>query len=246
MRRTIGFTAAVILFSISPSPAKDAAPPPSIREALSGVPRAELPAKVAEMILTAKAENRKEVTLSAVKMSIRLNRPAAPMIVGTSAKAAPELAADLAAVAAREQPKQAVNIARAAAVAAPAEAGRIVLEVCRVTPNQFRNIAVSVAQAVPTASKEILDAVSVVFPELKQAIETALEATGGKPASVGGILDSASLLLASDRDLGTPGAALARGGTADKARVTRPPFIPLSGNKSSAADQPSGRNYATP
>ncbi len=246
MRRTIGLGAVLVLFSLSPSIAADSTLSPALRTSLSAIPRAELPSRVAAIIRAAPPEERVATALGAVKTAVRRNRSAAPVIAGAAAQAAPNLASETAGATAREQPRQAAAIAKASAAAAPAQAGRIVIAVCRAVPAEYRNVAISVAQAVPRATQEILQAVGVVFPELKGPIESALAASGERPFSVAGVLDSARLALNSQAAFSSAGPALATSGIADKGGTTRPPFIPLSGTTGSTTGNGGGRNYATP
>src|SRR5437016_4362494 len=162
--------------------AKEAANP--FLETLKGVPSAELPAKAAQLVQTAKAHDRQAVTKDVVKAAVEINPAAAPAIVSAIARAVPEMAALAAGVAAAEQPKQTGAITRAAAAAAPSKVGRIVAAVCKAVPNEYRGIATAAAEAVPASGKEILDGVASAIPELKPYITTALAGFGGHNVNV--------------------------------------------------------------
>src|SRR6266404_2743249 len=142
----------------------------SFKEILVRVPRAELPATAAGLIMQAKAREREAITLDVMKSAVTLSPAAAPIIASAIARAVPEMAAIAAGVAAAEQPKQAAAIARAAAAAAPSQVGRIVVAVCRAVPIEYRTIAAAVAQAVPASGAEILNAVATALPDLKPGI----------------------------------------------------------------------------
>jgi len=252
MRKTIAVGAAVVFLSVSTSPASDVWRMRDVRVTLSDVPPAELPAKAAELIKSAKAKDRSTTIVKVVRAAIKLNPAAASAIAGAAAQSAPAMASIVAATAVNEQPRQAGAISRAAATAAPSQAGEIVIAACRTMPGAYRDIALCVAQAVPASIEEVLKGVAAVFPDLGPGIETALKASAGKPLSVAGVLDSARLALLALPDAPPIHPAPTGGGAADRTRLSRPPFIPLSGNpgqlKSSASGTGSegGRNYATP
>ncbi|HVV70214.1 MAG TPA: hypothetical protein VHI52_01740 [Verrucomicrobiae bacterium] len=246
MRRLTGFGLVVVFLCSSLARADDAIQDQSLRAALAGVPTAELPAKVSELIRQAPLAIRPHLALSAVNVALEFKGGAAPAIVSAAVRAEPDMAAQVAATAARRQPKLAKRIAKAAAAAAPSRAGQIVIWVCRAVPAEYRGIALSVAEAVPSATREILGAVGTVFPDLKPAIERALANSGQKPVSVAGVLDSATLALAggASSSRGTPVSSQAN--PADAGRMARPPFIPLTGKILSETATEPGRNYASP
>lgn len=248
MKRLLGLGAA-IAFTISSTPAEE---PPKAKpgvESLGGVAKAELPAKVAEIVRSAPLTTRRTVAMKTVSKAVKRNPTAAPAIAGAAAGVAPELAPDAAAAAVKEQPKQAGLIARTAAAAAPSQAGNIVAASCRAAPKEYLNIVRGVTQAAPGAAKEILEAVALVFPALKAAIDQSLAASGGKPLSVEGVLASANLALYSK---GAPPTVNSMPPNAAENGMNRPPFIPLLGNANqtsgsgSGSETGSGRNYATP
>jgi hypothetical protein len=237
---------AICLFAVG-SFAGDSPKANPYTETLSSVPAAELPAKAAELVRDAKARQRETVTIEVVKAAVAKNPGAAPAIVGTIAKAAPDMAAVAAATAAAEQPAQASAIAKAAAAAAPSKAGKIVAAVCRVVPNEYRNIAVAVAEVVPTSAKDILKGVEVARPDLKPGIESAMSNYVAGVSTVGDMLDAARTVVAqASSGTASSGQAMPRG------PAVGPPYLPLSGTPSTitpstSGDVPSGgRNYSSP
>ncbi len=221
---------------------------------LSAVPAAELPAKCAKLVTTAKARDRGFTTASVVKTAVELNPAAAPAIAAAIAKAAPEMAPIAAAAAAEAQPSQAADIARAAAGAAPTKAGKIAASVCRVAPNAYRNVAVAVAQAVPGAGAELLKSIASLFPELKPGIEAALVGYGANPPSVAAVLDSLKLnpsVMASESPAASnPDLPQTQGFS--RGPTLAPPYVPISGTPANVTPSTSGtvpqggRNYAAP
>src|SRR5438105_15166952 len=103
----------------------------TFQAALSRVPAVEVPARAAELVEAAKADERGLTTIEVVQSAVRLNPTAAPAIVGAIAHAVPAMASIAAAAAAQEQPKLASAIAKAAAAAAPTQAGKIAAAVCK-------------------------------------------------------------------------------------------------------------------
>jgi len=228
----------VVLLGAFQSPAAEALETTPFKQALVGVPAAELPAKAAELVKAAKTNERQAATVAIVKAALEMNPAAAPSIVGAIARAVPAMAPVAAGTAAAQQPKQAAAIAKSASAAAPKMAGKIVVAVCQAVPNDYRNVAIAVSQAVPGAGKEILMAVAAALPDLKPAIEKVLAGYEGNVPSVAAALDSAKT---------DPSAApLARGPTVG------PPYLPLSttpGNVppgGSGNVPPGGRDYAAP
>ena len=169
----------------------DASQANPFNEVLAAVPSAELPAKAADLVLHARSRERQATTVKVVKSAVGINPAAAPAIVGTIARAVPDVASVAAAAAAAQQPKQAGAIAKAAAAAAPSKASKIVAAVCRAVPNEYRNIAVAVSQAVPGVWKAIVNAVATALPVLEPGIESTLAGYGGSVASVADTLDQA-------------------------------------------------------
>ena len=208
-----------------------------ITDRLSRVPAAEMPAKAAELIKTAKARDRGTVTIEVVKAGLTISPMSAPALVGAIAKAVPEMASIAAGAAAEAQPKQATEIAKAAAIAAPGRTGKVVASVCRAVPNQFKNVALGVAQSSPSAGKEILLAVASVFSELKPGIDAALASYGFNPPSVAAVLDSAKPAPTVQSTVATPsslGTGPAPSFTQPGATPTvAPPYVSASGTPTS-------------
>jgi hypothetical protein len=251
MKRMIGLGAVVVFLNLLTSMAQNVpnrVPMPDF----SAVPQAEIPSVVAETIKSAKPSEQEKVTVQVIKKAVRKCSSCAVAIVATAAHAKPEIASIAAGTAAKELPKQAASIARAASAAAPSEAGSIVIAVCRSTPKTYRDIAVAVAQAVPGSSRQILQALGTVFPELRSEIDRALDDAGGNQLSVAGVLDSVDLSLHSKTNFPSRISPVSNYGLADQSRLTKPPFIPLSGNggrlgsTSPASATDGGRNYSSP
>ena len=134
-------TAAVLLLSLGLAFSGFASDVPSVNElteTLSRSPWAELPVRVVGLVRHAKAHDRKEMTIAAVKAALGLNPAAATAVVGAIARAVPAMAAVAAETAAAEQPKQAAEIALAAAAADHAAVAAIVVGVCRGGPRSIR------------------------------------------------------------------------------------------------------------
>ncbi len=165
-----------------------------LAETLSHGPWAELPMRVVAVVRHAKAHDRRETTIVAVKAALGINPAAATAVVGTIARMVPNMAAVAAETAAAEDPKQAPEIALAAAAGAhsSAIAGEIVTGVCRVAPTQYASVALAVAEAVPGAGKEILLGLEIAQPDLKLSIDQVLVAYQGHVPSVGLVLVQAS------------------------------------------------------
>src|SRR5512141_2801320 len=81
-----------------------------VKQSLSSVPAAEIPAKAAELLKAAKAKERPAVTVQAVNDALEINPTLAPAVVGAIAKSSPETAALAAGAAAQRQPKLAAEI----------------------------------------------------------------------------------------------------------------------------------------
>jgi hypothetical protein len=155
---------------------------------LSGTTAAELPAKSAELVAKADAQQRQQTTIDVVNAAVPLNPAAAPAIVGSIAQSAPEMAAIAAATAVGLVPNHAAAIARAAAAAAPKQAGRIVEAICRVLPAAYVEVAEAVADVVPGAGKEILAAIPTAIPALNDSFNKVLASYNGKVPSVSTVL----------------------------------------------------------
>lgn len=233
----------------------------SVQHSLAAVPGAEMPAKAAELIKTAKVRDRGTVTVNVVTAAAALNPACTPTVVSAIAKSVPDMASIAAGTAAELQPKQADAIARAATAAAPSKAGKIVAAVCRAAPQDYKKIALSAAQAAPSAGKEILQALETAFPGLKTSIEPALAGYGGNPPSVPAVLDSIRPAVgssveafATDSPDGPGGVPVAGSASLPQARgpLLAPPFVPISGtstnvNPATSGNVPrGGRNYASP
>jgi hypothetical protein len=227
-----------------------------INERLSRVPAAEMPAKAAELIKTAKARDRGTVTIEVVKAGLALNPMAAPALIGAIAKAVPDMASIAAGTAAEAQPKQATEIAKAAALAAPGRTGKVVASVCRAVPNEYKHVALGVAQSSPAAGKEILMAVASVFSELKPGIDAALASYGFNPPSVAAVLDSAKPVSTVQSTLATPSGPVAGPAPSftqpGSVPTVAPPYVSASGTPTSITPSGSGlvprggRNYSSP
>jgi hypothetical protein len=238
--------------------AKDAPRANPFDKVLIAVPAAELPAKVADLVLQAKPRDQQATTVNVVKSAVGLNPAAAPAIVGAIARAVPAMASVAAGAAAAEQPKQASAIAKAATAAAPSQAGAIVKAVCRAVPNEYRNIAVAVSQAAPGSGTEILKGIESALPDLKPSIDRVLAGYGGNVASVGGTLDQAAQVQPTTQPVTMP--TFPSAGTPQNVLVGFPPrgpsgglpYIPLTSTptnvtSSSSGEVPGGgRNYAAP
>src|ERR1035441_5451693 len=77
----------------SNSYAKDAPATNPFNQILTAVPAGELPAKAADLVVQAKARDRKATTINVVKAALSINPAAAPAIVGAIARAVPVMAA---------------------------------------------------------------------------------------------------------------------------------------------------------
>ena len=207
-----------------------------VKEILAHVPRAELPARAADLITQAEPRDREVITREVVKNAVTLSPATAPIITSAIAQAVPEMAAIAAGVAAVEQPKQAAAIARAAAAAVPSKAGKIVVAVCRAVPIEYRSIAVTVAQAVPASGVEILNAVAMALPDLKAGIERVLASYRGNTPSVAKALDP--IAVSQDSTLSSSAGLISA--PLVRAPIFGPPFIPLSGTPTNVQPTTSG------
>lgn len=166
-------------------------------KALKGLPAVEMPAKAAQMVAAATAEDRESTTACVIAAAMDV-RPASTLpVVGAVARQTPEAAAIAAVKAAAIQPKKLAEIAAAAAAAAPSQAGQIVEALCKAVPAKYAVIASSVARAVPTASKEIVSAVKAALPSVKPLVERAAGDLA-QNATVTAIMMRTELLQSSD------------------------------------------------
>ena len=237
---------------------------------LSSVPRPELPAKAANLVLIAQGEDRVKVTEAVVNAAVDLNPVASPMIIGSISKLSPDMAPVAAAAAAVKQPKQARAIAKAAATSAPSQALKIVAAMCKGQPGEYREIAVAVAEAVPGMDSSIINTVIDAVPTLKtfyvRVAETFASGKSGIPSvsiflgQISKDLDNSARVLKS-----SPTVILAQGVAPDQQSllpsppapppppVVRPPFTGLGGtpgeiNRNQTVEIPPGgpRNYSAP
>ncbi len=198
-------TAAVLLLCLGLAFSGFAGDVPSVNaltETLSRGPWAELPVRVVGLVRHAKANERKEMTIAAVKAALGLNPAAATAVVGAIARAVPAMAAVAAETAAAQQPKQAAEIARAAAAADHSAAAAIVIGVCRAAPAEYESVADAVTDAVPGSAKEILQAVETAQPDLKVPIDEVLAQYNGYLPSVALVLSQAKPVALSDGTTG--------------------------------------------
>ena len=215
-----------------------------IKEALTQAPAAEIPARAADIVKSAKSRDRESVTAEVVRVALALNPGIAPAIVNAIAKAVPEMASIAAGTATQCQPKRAAEIVKAAAAAAPAKVDKIVSAVCGVVPGEYRYIALAAAQAVPGSVKEILRAVVAAIPELKPSINKVLLTYQGNPPSMVVVLDTARPAGKESPDLFS--SPIVRGPT------LAPPYIPPSQTSTNVTPSTSGtvprggRNYSAP
>ena len=209
----------------------------ALKETLSKVPAAEVPAKAADIVAQAEAGSRDAIAADVVKASLKKNPTMATAVVGAICRTSPETAPTVAATAAGIQPKQAKLIAQAAAAAAPAKAGEIVKAVCKVVPAAYREIVLAVAQVAHKAAKEILAGLSEALPALKGPIDEAIAFYKGQPLAVAPVIDR---IAPSAKPL-----ASVRGPTIG------PPYVPLSGTATNVPPSGGtvplgGRDYAAP
>lgn len=216
------------------------------KQALSGVPAAELPARTVNLVNSTPSGERIAAAVKVVKAAVSQNPAAASAVVSAVAKSLPELAASAAAAAAAEQPKLAVPIGKAAAAVAPSKAGEIAVALCKVCPTQYRAVVAAVAEAAPKSGKAILKALAAAFPELKDGIDKAMASYAGNPPSVASVIDSIKTPVSVNQDLVSDPNTGARGPT------VAPPYIPASSTgvnitPSTGGDvSGGGRNYAKP
>jgi len=212
------------------------------KDRVERVPAAELPARAAEMVRTAKARERRQVSVQVVKEAVLLSPAAAGTVVAAICRAVPEMASIAAGTAAEAQPQQASLIARAAAAAAPAQAGQIVTAVCRAVPNEYRAVAAAVAEAAPTRTREVLRAVAVAIPGLKPGIEAALANDSKELPSVPAVLASVKPLP----NDAAPVPGIAVSGPAPSQPGGVPPTTPPPGPPTPGPGPRGHRNYAVP
>ncbi|HEY5913134.1 MAG TPA: hypothetical protein VJA21_21295 [Verrucomicrobiae bacterium] len=218
--------------------------PAGVEEELSRVAAAEMPAKAAEIVRSAKPRERGRLTVRVVKSAVAINPASAGTVVSAVSKAMPEMASVAAGAAAEAQPKEAIHYARVAASAAPAQAEKIVAAVCRAVPGQYKSVALAVASAVPAASLEVLRGVAAAVPGVRPGIEAALADRRDKAPSVPVVLESVKPLPApailAPTVAGTPLGLSTRG--------SEPPSVlPPGSDPPPPGPGPRGqRNYAAP
>lgn len=214
---------------------------------LKSVPPAEMPAKAAQIVASAKDSARTDVTIGVVTAALEVSPTAAPAVVGAIAGKCKDVAATAAGTAASLQPKQAAAIARAAAAAAPSKTRQIVLAVCKAAPAESRNVAIEVAKVVPSAARDVVEAFGDIIPSLKPAIHQVLAKYNGKVPSVVTVIDEAVQLANSE-----PAATTASATAASRGPRVGPPYWPLPRVPTNVPPPfggevpPGGRNYARP
>lgn len=92
---------------------------------LASVPAAELPAKAAELIAAANAQDREAIALAAIRYTAAARSGSITPVVASVSRVLPESASAVAATAAKLAPSQASNISRVALDAAPGQSERI-------------------------------------------------------------------------------------------------------------------------
>ncbi len=242
-----GVLALVLALGCGVTVAKDEAGVIALKETLSKVPAAEMPARAADIVAQAEASSRDAIAVDVVKASLKKNPTMATAVVGAICRTSPETAPTVAATAAGLHPKQVKLIVQAATAAAPAKAGEIVRAVCKVVPTAYREVALAVAQVAPKAAKEILAGLSEALPALKEPIAEAVASYKGQPLAVAPVLDriapSATPLASVTPALTAP--APLRGPTIGG------PYVPYSGTATNVPPNggnvpPGGRDYAAP
>jgi hypothetical protein len=167
------------------------------KKIFSKVAPPELPAKAAELVSKAPAQEQKATAVAVVRAAVQKSRVSAPFIVSAVAKAVPTVAAVAAATAVSLEPKQAGLISKAATAAAPSRAGEIVLAMCKQVPGAFRIVAIGASEAAPAANQNILNAVSEAIPSIKMFVEEANKAPisqDGYASAMVGIIQRAESL----------------------------------------------------
>ena len=134
---------AIASFAVAPANALTSREAKELKARILSVPVPEMPAKGAELVTSAKKENREATALTVVKAVVFKHKAAAPMVVSAISKVAPDLAPAVSAAAAEISNEQAVTIAQAAAFQAPAHASEISAKVMQAAPAQSRSIAAS-------------------------------------------------------------------------------------------------------
>jgi UDP-GlcNAc:undecaprenyl-phosphate GlcNAc-1-phosphate transferase len=251
LRRTCGFALSAVLLSASGAIGSESQDSAALQEAFTRIPRVEQPAKAATLVRSSKLSVRPLVTGTVIKAVAKESPAVVTAVVGAIAKTVPEMAATAAGAAALEQPGQAAAIAKAAAAAAPTQTRAIVLAVCRAVPGDYRNIALCVERIVPGSNKEILEALAVVFPELRGVLGTNLPPFAPS-SSVSAVLDSPAVQVRPKPAFIGPGVSTLGGNPLVRGPTIGPPFVPLSGTVTNVTPSTSGtvptggRNYATP
>ena len=142
-----------------------------LKKELRAAPAVEMPAKAAQLVSHAKADEREKTAENVVAAAFIVRPVALVAVVAAIARDNPAVAPAAAAQAAALQPKQAAVIARAAAGAAPSETSKIVAAICKVVPAEYIRVVAGVVQAVPTANREQLWlAVTEAVPAVKSTV----------------------------------------------------------------------------
>jgi len=160
---------------------------PTVKEVLGNVPTAEVPAKAADLVSEAKAENRNAVAAEVVTTAIK-SKPAATLaVVGAVCRKSPETAPIVAATAVKLQPKQARQIAQAAAAAAPSKATEIVKAVANVLPRSSHSeVALAVSQVAPQSANALLASIPESAPRVAPEPDAPVVANNIRPPTIGG------------------------------------------------------------
>ncbi len=206
---------------------------------------AEMPLRASKLVIEANATDRKLVTVDVVIAALTISPAAAPTLVNSICKSAPEMSAIAAGTAAQICPKQAADITRAACAAAPGQVSNIVYAICRVVPVEYRTVALAAGLSVPSATKLVIMAVGAAIPELKGTLDNVLSAYHGEVPPVAVLLNGMNRSVLETGAL-PPAPPLARGPS------LQPPYIPPSQTSSNVTPSTSGtvprggRNYAAP
>lgn len=122
-----------------------------LRSLSESVPTVELPAKAAELIQSAKPDQRHQYGLRLVRVFLTKHHSLAPSLVGAICRVAPEISVGVTAEAVKLFPEQSHGIVRSAISAAPEFAARIALQATLDAPDRSRSIRIALRGSQPEA-----------------------------------------------------------------------------------------------
>ncbi len=142
--------------------------------ALSAVSVPEMPAKAAELVAAAAAEDRDSATDDVLRAAATMTKPGVmPYLVSAICHRCPASAGAAGAPAAALQPHAVLIFVNAPGCAAPSGVENIVYSACKKAPNHSANIALIASTELPNQKNEVLAGFANALPGLQTYLEKA-------------------------------------------------------------------------